>query len=402
MTRILVAAIVVASCAFGAAVHAEDSPQFRGVGGVGVAETPLPVKWDKNENIRWKAALPGRGLSCPVVVGKRVFVTACSGPDQERLHVLCYDVASGDKLWHRQIWATGATVCHQKSNMAAPTPVTDGKHIYALFATCDLACYDMDGNLVWYRSLEGDYPTLVNNVGMAASPVLWKNRFIACLETSGASFAVGIDTATGQNAWKVERPKVINWVTPLIIKNHGKDEVLFQGPSDVSAHDPATGVKLWSVAGSFSTIPSPSFGDGLVMAPGGKMQAIRPPSGDDKAKIVWENAKLATGYSSPLVYRGLVYTISTRGIVNCADALTGRTVFSQRIDGTFSASPLAVDGKIYFVNEEGATTVMQAGAQPKFLSVNNLGDTFLASPAAAGGALYLRSDNALYCIAAKK
>src|SRR5262249_15898453 len=227
-------ALTIMVCGF--SLRAEDSPQFRGKGGLGISEKPLPVHWDATENIRWKAALPGRGLSCPVIANGRVFVTACTGANQDRLHVLCFDTKTGKELWHRQLWATGNTLCHEKTCMAAPTPVTDGKRIIALFATADLVCYDIDGNLLWYRSLTGDYPTIGNNVGMAASPILHGDLLLLCLENAGASFAAGIDKHTGKNRWKIDRPRGINWVTPLLIQNAGKDAVLFQGPGELSAH----------------------------------------------------------------------------------------------------------------------------------------------------------------------
>src|SRR5262245_4402795 len=166
--------------------HAGDWTQFRGNGAAGVSdETGLPSTWSETENIRWKAELPGRGLSNPVIAGGRVYVTACSGQEQARLHVLCFDVRTGKKLWERQFWATGNTGCHPKTNMAAPTPVTDGERVYALFATADLACLDKNGDLLWYRSLVSDYPTLSNQVGMAASPVLCKDVLIVPMENVG-------------------------------------------------------------------------------------------------------------------------------------------------------------------------------------------------------------------------
>jgi outer membrane protein assembly factor BamB len=383
--------------------RAEDSPQFRGPAGRGVSkEAGLPVQWSAKENVRWKASLPGRGLSCPVVVGDRVLVTACSGVNQDRLHVLCFAAGTGKQLWQRQLWATGTTVCHPKTCMAAPTPVSDGKHIYALFATADLVCYDLDGNLQWYRSLTGDYPTIGNNVGMAASPILWHDLLVVCLENVGASFAAGIDKRTGRNRWKIDRPRGINWATPHLIANQGRPEVLFQTGNELSAHDPATGKLRWSLAGSFATMPSPTWGDGLVFAPGGKFQALRPGSGGavgaHKPQVVWQSTKLPGGYASPLYYKGLVYMLTARGVLNCADGATGKHLWSRRIEGSFAASPLAADDKVYCVSEEGATTVLQAGADPRVLAVNSLPETFLATPAAASGALFLRSDKHLYCL----
>jgi len=379
--------------------RADDSPQFRGQGGLGISEKPLPVRWSAKENILWNAALPGRGLSCPVIASGRVFVTACSGANQDRLHVLCFDARTGKQLWHRQLWATGNTLCHEKTCTAAPTPVTDGKRVIALFATADLVCYDRDGNLEWYRSLTGDYQTIGNNVGMAASPILHGDLFLLCLENAGASFAAGIDKYTGKNKWKIERPRGINWVTPLLIQDAGKDLVLFQGPEELSAHDPATGKKQWSLTDQkLAAIPSPIAGDGLVYLAGEKFLAIRPSTDKGSPEVVWKSNKLSGSYSSPLFYKGLVYMLTAGGVLNCADGSNGKHLWSQRVQGTFAASPLAADGKIYLVSEDGNTTIVQAGTEPKIITTNALSGTFLATPAAADGALYLRSDKHLYCI----
>ena len=287
------------------ALHAEDVPQFRGIGGAGVSgEKGLPVKWGEKENLLWKTELPGRGLSNPVIAGGRIYLTACSGPEQKREHVLCFDAKTGKKFWERQLWATGTTLCHPITCMAAPTPVTDGAHVYALFATGDLVCYSKDGELAWYRSLVGDYPTVGNNVGIAVSPVLHNGMLIVCLENVGESFAAGIDIRTGQNRWRIERPRGINWVTPLVIKNGDHDEVLLQGPADLTAHDPATGKKRWSLTGSFGTAPSPVWAEGKVFTAGGKFLAVRPGSETEKPVVAWDSPKLRTSYCSPVYYQG--------------------------------------------------------------------------------------------------
>ncbi len=183
---------------FTLSVVAGDWPQFRGPGGLGIAnESDLPVQWNETKNIRWKVDLPGRGLSSPVVIGKRLFLTACSGWEQKRLHVFCFDADTGKQLWHRQIWATGSTVCNKATSMAAPTPVADKEVVVALFASFDLVCFDHDGNLQWTRSLTNDYTTVGNNVGAAASPLLWQELVILDIGNAGESFAVGIDKHTG-------------------------------------------------------------------------------------------------------------------------------------------------------------------------------------------------------------
>jgi outer membrane protein assembly factor BamB len=387
-----------------AAAASADWPQWRGPGGSGVAdEKGLPLRWGAAENLRWKAALPGRGLSAPVIAKGRVYVTACTGPDQERLHVICLDEATGKKRWERQFWATGNTLCHPKTNMAAPTPATDGKHVYALFATQDLACLDADGNLVWFRSLTGDYPTVGNNVGMASSPVLWKGLVVVAVENPGESFGVAIDTRTGQNRWRVPRPRGIYWVTPLVIERDGRAEAVFQSGDEVAGYDAATGGKRWSFPGKqLSSIPSPVFAKGLLFVPGGRFLALRPGANGETPELVWQTNKLPTGYASPVHYQGRVYAVSFKGIVNCADAATGKPLWSARLEGEFAASPLVADGKLYVVSEDGTTTVLRAGGKAEVLGTNALGEKILASPVAANGALYLRSDRHLYCIAEKR
>ncbi|MCS7045473.1 MAG: PQQ-binding-like beta-propeller repeat protein [Gemmataceae bacterium] len=390
----LTVALVLAVALRGAA---DDSMQFRGPRGLGVStEKDLPVEWSDTVGLRWKAALPGRGLSNPVIAQGRVYVTACSGFEQRRLHVLCFDVKTGKLLWDRQFAATGTTVCHPKTNMAAPSPLTDGRSVVALFATGDLVCLDRDGDLVWYRSLVGDYPTVGNNVGMASSPVLVGKTVVVCLENVGESFVAGIDLATGENRWRHERPRGINWVTPVLFDRDGRTQVVVQGPRDLTAFDPVSGKRLWSTEGSFATMASATAGDGMIFAPGGKFTAYRPDK--DTVQLLWQNPKLATGYCSPVYYQGLVYTVSAAGVVNCAEPGTGKVLWTERLDGNYAASPLAADGKLYVLSEKGLTTVLQASGEAKVLATNQIDDTFLASPVAADGAIFLRSDKFLYCI----
>jgi outer membrane protein assembly factor BamB len=328
-------------------------------------------------------------------------VTACSGYQQRRLHVLCFDAATGTKQWERQFLATGNTFCNPKTCMAAPTPVTDGARVYALFATGDLAGLDWDGHLLWYRSLVGDYGTITNQVGLAASPVLWQDTLIVPMENVGESFAAGLDKFTGQNRWKVERPRDINWPTPLLLERNRRCEVVLQSPQELAAYEPTTGRKLWAYRGEgITSVPSPVAAEGLILLAGGL--AIRPRTENAVPEVVWKSIKLSPAYATPLYYQKLLYVVNNSSILlNCADVHTGKVIWQQRVKGPFSASPIAADGKIYLVNEDGLTTVLRTGDHATIVSTNPLGEPMLATPAIAERALYLRSDQHLYCIADK-
>jgi outer membrane protein assembly factor BamB len=379
-----------------------DWPQFRGPNGSGVSlETGLPVEWGQDRNIHWKAPLPGQGHSNPVIAGGKVFVTASSDFQERRLHVLCLDQADGKQLWHRQFQATGSTLCHPKSNMAAPTPVTDGKAVYALFGTGDLAALDADGNLLWYRSLARDYPSRGNVNGLAASPVLWKDVLILPMDNLGDSFLAGVDVKTGKNLWKQARPRDHNWASPLLVPRGDEAQVVMSAISGLSAYDARSGKELWTCAGNgFSnTTSTPILGDGLILVPNGNLVAVQP--GTEKAcpRMVWQASKLRPNISSPLYYEKRVYTLNPPNVLVCADATDGKVLWQQRLEGgTYWSSPVAADGKIYAVNNAGTTTVVQLGDEPRILARNALDDPILATPAIAGGCIFLRSDRYVYCV----
>ncbi|MCZ7634842.1 MAG: PQQ-like beta-propeller repeat protein [Verrucomicrobia bacterium] len=198
-----------------AAAWGADWPQFRGPHGNGASdETGLAWRLDAAENLAWQVALPGRGLSSPIVMGDRVFVTAASGPRQEELRVLCHRVADGKLLWERRFWATGRTMCHPKTCVAAPSPASDGERVYALFSSCDLVCLDFDGRLVWLRGLTHDYPNVSNSLGMSSSLVADDGVVVAQVETDTESYALGLDVLTGVNRWRLDRPRLANWTSP--------------------------------------------------------------------------------------------------------------------------------------------------------------------------------------------
>jgi outer membrane protein assembly factor BamB len=390
---------------FGAAsaTIAGDWPQFRGPDGAGVAgDKDLPEKWGPKENVRWKADVPGRSVASPVVAAGRVYVASASGVNGDRLHVLCFDAKTGKKRWQRQLAATGNTGCHPKSSMAAPTPVANADGVFVLFATADLAAFDNDGNLRWYRSLAGDYPKIANQVGMASSPILWKDTLIVPMDSDGESFLAGLDVKYGRNLWKIDRPKDINWVSPALRKVGDKTELLFQSRFGLTAYDPGSGKKIWNYAADASTVPTPvPMGDRVLMM--GKGVVCLNPSAEGDAKVVWTSQKLNSNWSTPLVYRDHIYNVSNAGVLACVDK-NGKEMWLERLKkGQYWASPIAGDGKIFVANDEGVTTVVQAsGEKAEVLGVNDIKDEIMGTPAIADGALFIQTVKGLYCIGSKK
>lgn len=392
---------------------AADWSQFRGPGASGVAdEKGLPAAFTDKEGIRWKAPLPARGVSSPVVVGDKVFVTCSGGVNDDRLHVLAFDAKTGKELWHREYTATGLTTAHPKTCMAAPTPVADANAVYALFATGDLVALDHAGSQLWYRSIVGDYPTVSNQVGMASSPVLHGGKLIVPMENTGESFIAALDVKTGKNAWKTARPKGQNWTTPTVRKVNDKEtEVLFQGAKGLVAYDLDSGSEKWThkMGGQ---IPSPtSVGDGLLLC-GAGVARLKAKDGGGWEEV-WKSTKLQLGDTTPLVYDDRVYTTDPRaGAVYCTDAKTGKAIWDEKIIGakqTFSASPVAADGKIYTLTLKGTLTVFKAGGtEADILGTSEVVANCLATPAISGGAVFIRTDdlekpanNFLLCVGKK-
>ncbi len=398
MTRFVIA-IAIGSM-LTSTIHAADWPQFRGLNANGVTEEKnLPEEWSKTKGIKWKAELPSRGISSPVVAAGKVYITCSSGVRDDRLHVLCFDASTGKKLWHRQLNATGGTACHQKSCMAANTPVADDSGVYALFATGDLVAFDSDGTLRWYRSLVKDYPTITNQVGMAASPVLAAGRLIVPMDNAGESFLAALDTKYGKNVWKVERPKTINWTTPLVRTIGDKTELLFSAPSGLVAYDAVNGDKRWEFKEGSGFIPSGVLDGEALYLPVGGVTRFRISDKGVEEKPVWDARQMQTGYPSPLVFNGKVYTSGSQGFVTSVDAKTGKEFYKERLKGAFSASPVAGDGKVYCLNESGVCTVIDAtDDEYTVIAVNELGEETMATPAIANGLIFIRTDKAIYAI----
>jgi outer membrane protein assembly factor BamB len=389
--------VVTVTAAFG------DWRGFRGTESSAAATTSAPTKWSDTENIAWKIDLPGRGLSSPILVGDRVFLTASSGGRQDRLHVLSFDKATGEQIWERQFWATGRTISHPTTCNAAPTPVSDGERIYAFYSSNDLVCIDLDGNLQWFRGLTHDYPNVSNSLGMASSLIVADGVVIAMAENDTDSLTTGVDCLTGVELWKLERPRKANWTSPVHWKGKkpGEDLVLIQSSAGVHAIVPRTGETKWSYDDGASTVASLVVGDGVAYVPSHGVTAIRPgESTPSVAEILWQEGGLNPGTSSLAVHKGKVYFISDSGVLSCADAKTGKREYQARLPkGHCSGSPIIAGDYLYVFNELGMGIVCDLNDKGKVVSEHNFDQTILCTAAIADGAIYVRSDKTLWKIA---
>ncbi len=327
-----------------------------------------------------------------------MFVTCSSGPKQQRLHVICFSATDGSKLWERQFWATGRTMCQPKTCVAAPTPAGDGKRIVAFFSSNDAVCLDLDGNLIWFRGLGRDYPNASNSVGMSSSLLIAGGVVVAQVESQSDGFAVGLDLDTGVNRWKIERPRKPNWTSPIMMKCGGRKLVALLSPQGVAAIEPATGIVVWECADGGSSVPSCATSGGVLFVPSAHgLTALQPGAGGEKPKQLWQSSRLRPGTPSPIVLGEKVFTLSDGGILTCGATATGERLWQLRLKGPFSATPVAVGQFLYCVSESGVAQVVDTSKpEGEVVSELELGETILSTPSISGGAIYFRSDARLW------
>ncbi len=410
---------------------AQDWPQFRGPDSDSLtAVSGLPDEWGPETHIAWKARVPGRGWSSPIVWGDRVFITtaveeqAPTTSDRRvkgglyRWEVHCFDLESGKTLWTRVAHRGEPRIAtHQGNTYASETPVTDGRRVYAYFGMTGLFAYDFDGNLVWKKDL-GAYPTEAD-WGTSSSPVILAHgdRLFLQIDSIEDSFLVALDTETGNEVWRVNRDEGSNWSSPIIWKNRVRTELVANGRR-VRSYDPGTGDLLWEMGiggGRCSSSPTgdderlyfgsearPDGGGFLFAVKAGAAGDITPRDGETKsAGVLWTQENAGPPMASPLVYRGLVYVLKRRtGIVTAFDAKTGEEIYKKRLKGApgFWASPWAYDGKVFCLDATGTAHVLRAGPDFELLGTNPLDEESWASPALTGRGLVLRGVRHLYGI----
>jgi hypothetical protein len=407
----LVATCGVLAC-FALTATADDWRGFRGPGGQGASsETGLPVTWDDSKNLNWKTQLPGSGASSPITLGEKIYLTCYSGygtkensgsVDDLKLHLVCLHRADGKIAWDKHISPKLPESSRVRDHgYAAPTPTTDGKHLFVFFGKTGVLKFDLDGKQLW----QADVGTRTHGWGCGTSPVLYKDLVIVNASVESGSL-IALKKEDGSESWRAEGMKS-SWNTPhLVTLADGKQELVVNIKGSILGFDPSSGEKLWTCKGiSDYVCPSVISRDGVVYAIGGRTSraiAVRAGGRGDVTKThkLWE-AKAGANVSSAVIHDGHMYWVSDRNrVAYCLRLEDGEVVYSERFKGQPYASTLVADGKLYVVTRYDGVFVL--AAQPKFkqLAHNKFDDDsrFNASPIVSDGKLFVRSDRFLYCI----
>ena len=418
-------------------------PQFRGVQAAGVADgQPLPEKWnaEAGDGVLWRTPVPGLSHASAIIAGKRVFVATAVAQEGESslkiglygagdsaddmvehaFQLWCLDLDKGTPLWKRT-----ATSCvprfarHTKASHVDSTPATDGEHVVAIFGAQGMYCYSVDGEQQWHVDL-GELDVGPHNGpdlhwGYASSPVIAEDKVIVQADVKKDPFLAAFDIKTGQEVWRIARDDTTSWATPTVVGEGADAQIIANGCKHMGAYALADGAEIWRMAGGGGLpIPAPlAWGDLLFLTSNHRPlvagHPVKPvfavqrtakgnlplPSQDEPGEhVAWMRPRVGNYIQTPIVYQGLLYLCSARGIVTVLDAATGEQFGRHRLGPGgigFSASPVAGDGKLYFTNEEGEVYVAKAGKDCEIVATNALGEICMATPAVANGMLVFRT-----------
>jgi outer membrane protein assembly factor BamB len=380
-------------------------PRWRGPSGQGYAASGgYPDTWSATQNVAWRTAVPGRGNSSPIVWADRIFLTTAHDGGR-RLSLLAFRRSDGAQVWETVAPSGRAAFAHEKNGYASATPATDGERIYASFGSRGLIAVDLNGKLVWRQDLAQSDPYH----GHAGSPLLYRDRVIVYHDQYGAAFVAAFDARSGKPLWRTTRDASVGWGTPIALRAGDHDEIIVSSQSRVCAYDPGTGRELWTCGGStYEVVPTPVVGHGMVFCSSGRAGptlAIRPGGKGDvtRTHLVWTSPRGSPFVPSPILHGEHLYMVNDMAsIVTCFDARTGRALWQGRLGVAqregFSASPVVVDGKVFFTNDDGETFVLKAGPTFELLHTNRIGEETLASPALVDGRWYVRTSRSLVAI----
>ncbi len=387
-----------------AAAPPGDWPAFRGPAGEGHSgERGLPAEWSESSSVVWKVPVSGQGWSSPVVAGSDVWLTTATGDREVVLHAVAFDVASGRVRVDVELFRfnRSSSQRHAKNSWASPTPIVEGDRVYVHFGPDGTAALTTGGAVVWKTTLPYD-----PQHGAGGSPVLYGDLLILSCDGNSRASVIAVDKRTGKVRWKTDRRQPVGqaYTTPLVIRVAGRDQLVSVGAHFTVAYAPDTGDEIWRVSygDGFSNVPRPVFGHGLVYITTGFFQpallAVKPDGAGDvtRSHVAWQLGRGVPLTPSPLLVGDELYIVSDGGIATALDAKTGGVLWQERLGGAFSASPVFADGRIYFLDEDGTTTVVAPGRAFQRLATNRLEGRTLASMAVARQSLFIRTDTHLY------
>ena len=421
LKTVLIWSMVVTLFLCGNVAFAENWPNWRGPTRDGIsAETNLPVEWDTEQNIAWKRAMPAWSGSTPVIWNELIFINVAV--DDDNLELWCLDRNTGETQWARPLSDGNRRL--RKQNMSSPSPVTDGERVWVMTGTGIIKAFDFEGDELWTRNIPESYGAFGLNWGYASSPLLHGHalyvQVLHGMRTDDPSYVLRLNAETGETVWRVERPTEAvrespdSYTTPALLEYDGTTEIVITGGDAVTGHALDTGRELWRADGlnptrnrSYRIIASPVVHDGLIYAPTRvkPLLALRPGGRGDvlDTNVVWATDN-GPDVPTPVTDGELFYVVNDSGIVFVSDAKTGDPVYGPvRIQtGTYSASPVLADGKIYITNEGGMTTVFKTGPTFEVLAENDFDDYCLSSPAISDGQIFIRTTGHLYAIGERR
>lgn len=390
-------------------MQAENWTQFRGPQGDGTStEKNVPTHWSATENVAWKAAIPGAGHGSPVVWEDSVFLTSAIRETGERA-LFRVDARTGEILWKKTVLKAPRESMHRENSSASSTPATDGKHVYTSFQDgdrVDLRCFDFEGNEIWALqplAFEGQH-------GYSYSPVLFEDLLLLDCRQEGEAAILGLDKRTGKEKWRATPGNQrISHITPLIIHDGTKHQMIVSGSDETASYDPRTGERFWWCKGpSEVSVAGMVYSEGVVFVTSGypnrSRMAIRVNGSGDvtETHVKWNLRRQATYVPSPVYHEGHVYTVMDEGMMTCINLESGEPVWQERLGGRYRSSLLLAEGNVYATNDEGVTTILEATPEGlKVLEKNELQEFCYTTPAISDGKIFIRTAEHLYCIGAK-